>query len=289
MTLPPGLHIFLAFFSFCFGAIMGSFANVCIWRLPREESLVRPKSHCPKCQTPIAWHDNIPVVSFLRLGGRCRHCKELISLKYPLVELLIGLIFVGMYWRYGLTLTALIYAFVAMALVVITFIDLDHFIIPNEITYGGILAGLLLAIALTFLRSDQFLVNHITDALIGGAAGAGTILAIDLLSRIGFKKPGMGGGDVKLMGMIGTFVGWKLTIVNLMGAACIGAVVGIALLLTGRISRQDDLPEGNYIPFGPYLALGALIILFAGKEIRSFMDEHFFDVWKIYSEGTLGP
>lgn len=229
-----------------FGAALGSFANVVIYRLPREESVVWPGSRCPSCGTPIRPLDNIPVLSFLRLRGRCRACGGRIAWRYPLVEALMAALAVAI-WIAFPTLLARAWALVFVFLmVVITFIDLDHQLILDRLTYPGIVVGLAFAAAM----------GRGLPALASAAGGAAVILAIVVASR-----GGMGGGDVKLAGVIGAFLGWPGVAVALFTGFTLGGLVGVVLLAL-RLRRRKDM-----IPFGPALAAGALISLFWGDAL----------------------
>ena len=245
----------LELFIFLFGMAVGSFLNVCIYRLPRSISLIRPSSMCPSCRTKIAFYDNVPVASYLWLRGRCRHCGIAISPRYPLIELISGLFAVAVFAHYGLSWEGLIVYALVSALVVITYIDIDHQIIPNVITYPGIVVG--------FLAS--FAVDYITyiESLIGIILGGGVLLMVAWGYYFMTKKEGMGGGDIKLLAMLGAFLGWKGVIFTIFVGSAIGALVGMALAL--RTEQGRRLP----IPFGPFLSLGALLYLFFGPQIIS--------------------
>jgi len=234
--------------AFVLGTTIGSFANVCIFRLPRRQSLVAPASHCPRCNAPILPHQNVPILSYLFLRGRCARCREPISARYPLVELLSGVLFLLVYRKLGPTWQGVEAAVLLSALVVISFIDLEHKLVPDVITLPGIVVGLLFG----FLVS----VNHVLDLLLGVLLGGGLFYLIALVSR-----GGMGGGDIKLISMIGAFVGWQLTLVTIFAAILLGSLVAVALLILGLKGRKD------MIPFGPFLALGAVGALFYGKVI----------------------
>ena len=232
-----------------FGLIIGSFLNVCIYRIPRKESVAFPASHCPNCNTPIKPWDNIPVLSFVFLRGKCRYCKAVISWRYPLVEALTAVMFVVVVYNYSISLEALFYLLFISALIVISFIDLDYQIIPDKISLPGTVVGF---IASFFLPLQWY------DSLLGILAGGGVILATGYLGKLAFKKEAMGGGDVKLMAMVGAFLGWKLAILTIFFASLIGAVIGIIMkLITGK----------EYIPFGPFLSAGALLALFSGMRL----------------------
>ncbi len=244
---------------FLLGTIIGSFLNVCIYRLPRGLSIVSPSSRCPSCNTPIRPYDNIPIMSFLLLGGKCRYCKSRISIRYPLVEALNGIMYVLSVWRFGLgPHTPLVFAYCS-ALVVITFIDLDFQIIPDIITIPGIAVGLIAGSLFFPDPFDRGFVLGFKDAAIGLASGGMLFLVIAVLSR-----GGMGGGDIKMMAMIGAFSGWKSVLLTTFAGSLLGSVIGISLMVFKGKGRKTK------IPFGPFLALGAIISLFYGQEIAAF-------------------
>jgi leader peptidase (prepilin peptidase) / N-methyltransferase len=245
-----------------FGALIGSFLNVCIYRIPRDQSIVWPSSRCPSCGNPIKSYDNIPIFSyFLLLRGRCRSCKKKISARYPLVEALNAFFYLLVFWRFGLEWRSVIYGIFCSALIVITFIDLDFQIIPDRITLPGIPVGL---VAGSFLLPDPFLrateLGYMSS-LIGAACGFGFFYAVAFLSLRILKKEGMGGGDIKMMAMVGGFLGWKAVLLTtFLGSLC-GAIVGLGLM------AFKGKEKGSLIPFGPFLALGSLVSLFFGQEI----------------------
>ena len=243
-------------FVFTFGAIIGSFLNVCIARLPDGRSVVRPPSHCPKCQSFLAWYENIPILSSLFLTGRCRSCRVRISAIYPAVEVLTGALAVALFLRLGPTLAFAGYFAFAAALVVITFIDLDHQIIPDVISLPGIVIGLAFSLV-------SPLVTPI-DALIGALAGGGTLLSVAWLYKTFRGQEGMGGGDIKLLAMIGAFLGWKSIFVTLFVGSVIGSIIGVVVML------YEGADTKLAIPFGPFLAGGALVYLFWGDRILAF-------------------
>jgi leader peptidase (prepilin peptidase)/N-methyltransferase len=239
--------------SFIFGAMVGSFLNVCIFRLPKEESIIWPGSHCPHCKKQIKFYDNIPLISYLLLKGRCRYCKGSISLQYPLVEGITALSSLFLIIKFGPSLSYLLYfAFVA-ALIVITVIDLYHQIIPDAISLPGIGVGLLASL----------LIPQITffNSLIGILLGGGSLFSVATLYQWLFKREGMGGGDVKLLAMIGAFLGWKAVLLTILLSSLIGSVTGILMMVV----KGKDFKYA--IPFGPFLSLGAVISLFYGENI----------------------
>ncbi|HSA61797.1 MAG TPA: prepilin peptidase [Nitrospiraceae bacterium] len=235
------------------GALIGSFLNVCIYRLPRHESIAWPGSHCPACSHPIAWYDNIPFVSYLVLRGRCRHCAVRIPWRYPVVEALNALGYVGLLWFFGATWSAVAYGLLYSALLVVAGTDLSHKVIPNVITFPGIVVGLLSAATILPLG----LVNGLIGLLVGG----GILWLLAWASPFLFGKEGMGGGDIKLLAMIGAFLGWKPALMTIMVGSFLGSLVGITLIAARVIKRED------YIPFGPFLVCGALVALFFGQSI----------------------
>ena len=232
--------------------MVGSFANVCILRLPARESIVTPRSRCPRCKTPIAWYDNIPIVSWFVLRGRCRKCEQPISFRYVVVELVTALAAVAVYLRVGFGFEwFVLFAFVA-ALVIITVIDLDHRIIPDVISLPGIVIGFLLS-----FRGNPGAVSSGIGILVGG----GILFAIAWGYEAATSREGMGGGDIKLLGMIGAFLGWPSVPFTLLVSSLTGSVVGVSLMWwTGSDTKYA-------IPFGPFLALGAVAYLFFGDEI----------------------
>jgi leader peptidase (prepilin peptidase)/N-methyltransferase len=228
------------------GLILGSFANVLIYRLPRDESIVWPGSRCPSCKAPIRPLDNIPILSFLALRGRCRHCGVRISWRYPIVEGLTGALVAAVWWAMPDALSRLAGVVFVFLLVVITFIDLDVQLILNRLTYPGTAAGLAFA----------FVAGRGIPAVASAAGAAALIVAIVVASR-----GGMGGGDVKLAAMIGAFLGWPGVAVALFAGFIIGGLIGITLLALRLRGRKDA------IAFGPSLAAGALVGLFWGEAI----------------------
>jgi len=272
-------------FAFAIGACIGSFLNVVIYRLPREMSISNPPSHCPACGQPLAWHDNVPIVSFLLLGGRCRHCGVMISGRYALVEALTGILFLATV--HGLiaaeTFTALqaaVVLIVASALVASSFIDIERRIIPDEITLPGIVLGCLTGLMLPRVHdaADPVLkliydplplpVWGLVASLFGALAGGGFIYLSGVLGRIIFHKEAMGMGDVKLMAMVGAFLGWKVALAAIFLGCLYGAVLGVALIVA-RSSKDTR------IPFGPYLAMGVISAVFFNAQIA-----HALSAWQ---------
>ncbi|GAB4558114.1 MAG: A24 family peptidase [Geothermobacteraceae bacterium] len=252
----PPLFYLLLLFAFILGACIGSFLNVCIYRIPAGESVVKPRSRCPVCGKAIAWYENIPVLSWLLLRARCSGCGVSISWRYPLVEFLTGALFVEVLWIFGFGWgTPVYWVFVAM-LVAITFIDLDHQIIPDVISLPGIVIGFAASFLLPWVGW--------LDSLIGVLVGGGSLLAIALGYQLLTGKEGMGGGDIKLLAMIGAFLGWQAVLPVVLFASLSGTLVGVPLMLAKGEGGKLALP------FGPFLALGALVQLFWGREIFSW-------------------
>ncbi len=234
---------------FILGAVLGSFLNVVIYRLPRKESLLTPGSRCPQCRTPIKPWDNVPLLSFVLLRGRCRACHRPIGWRYPVVELATALI-VTLLWTHTDTILTFAAATIfTLILLAIFFIDLDHQIVPNALSYPGLVLGLLLAIP-----QDRFV-----DALLTAAGAGAFFLLIAIVSR-----GGMGGGDIKLAAMMGAFLGWPAIAVALLLAFTLGAVAGVALIALRLRTRKDP------IPFGPALAVGGMIALLAARPLLAW-------------------
>jgi len=248
------IQLQLVIFAFAFGAAMGSFANVLIHRLPMGLSIVSPGSRCPSCSARIRWFDNIPIVSYFILGRRCRACKTVISPRYPLVEALSGFLFAAMLFRFGIQPATAALALFAWALLVITFIDLDHRIIPDIISLPGTILGLAFSFVPGFPRP--------MDSAIGVAIGAGFLFLILYAYEKIMGEEGMGLGDVKLLAMIGAFLGWQALPVTVLVSSLTGSIVGVGYaLIKGESVRKFP------VPFGPFLALGAIVHLFFGVEL----------------------
>jgi len=249
MIFPLQLYIFV----FLFGAVVGSFLNVCIYRLPEGKSVVFPPSSCPRCQTQIRWFDNVPVLSWLILRGRCRFCSEPIAWRYPLVEALNGLLTTALFVKLGPTTSFLVLFLFCSSLVVITFIDLDHQIIPDVISLPGIVIGFACSFFLPWLTWNA--------SLLGIIAGGGSLLLVAYGYQFLTGKEGMGGGDVKLLAMMGAFLGWKAVPFIIFASSLVGSVIGGTVML---LQKKDAKLA---IPFGPFLAFGAVLYIFYGREI----------------------
>lgn len=249
--------LLLGAFVFVFGAAIGSFLNVCIYRLPEQQSIAKPLSQCPHCHHPIRFYDNIPLISYLILKGKCRDCGEKISWRYPLVELITAILALLLFAKFYLTLNFLVFFIFTAVLIVITFIDLDHQIIPDLLTLPGIPIFFLLAV---FVVGVPW-----TEAAIGLLIGGGVLFAIALGYEVITKREGMGGGDIKLLALIGGFLGWKSLIFVLLFSSLLGAVIGIALVLI----KKEDMKYA--VPFGPFLSAAAVAYLFWGDAFMQFL------------------
>jgi leader peptidase (prepilin peptidase) / N-methyltransferase len=272
-----GVDSFMALYSVLLGLALGSFMNVCIYRIPLGKSIISPPSNCPKCSERIRFYDNIPLLSYLILLGRCRYCRHPISCRYPLVEVLTGLLSLALFTRYGLSYQYFLFLLFLATLVTISFIDLDHQIIPNILSRSGIVIGWAVS-AISFIAlhkiiipdffsepgvirqsTGHFVLGDISwfDSLIGIIAGYGSLFLIEVVFKYLTGKEGMGRGDAKLLAMIGAWMGWRPLLPVVMIASLTGAVIG---LLAGK-------GFGVRIPFGPFLSIGAIIYLFFGPQL----------------------
>lgn len=238
----------LPIFIWTVGAAIGSFSNVCVYRLPKKLSIISPSSQCPNCGKGISPFDNIPIISFILLRGRCRYCQSPISWRYPIVELITGLVFLSLYLNFRISPQFFIYAMLCTSLIIIAFIDLEYKIIPDVITLPGIIIGLTISLTMPNIT----LLNSIKGLLLGG----GLFYAIAIISR-----GGMGGGDIKLIAMVGSFLGWKNVLLTIFLGSLFGSIVGIVLIILKKKNRKD------MVPFGPFLSLGAIVSIFYGREI----------------------
>jgi leader peptidase (prepilin peptidase)/N-methyltransferase len=249
------MNVLVAVFLAAVGLAIGSFLNVCIYRLPRHESLSFPASHCTSCQRPLDWFENIPVIGWLALRGRCRTCGDAISSMYPIVEAITAAVFVTGYAIYGLTPLLAVRLLFACAMIVLFAIDLQHRILPNAITLPGVIAGLLFSL----LLPPGWL-----SSLVGVLVGGGILYVIGEAYYRWRGVEGLGMGDVKMLAMIGAFLGWQLTLLTLVMASLAGSIIGVLLIATRRGSMQYALP------FGTFLAVGALIAAVVGDPIVSW-------------------
>jgi len=248
------LPLALTFFGVA-GLIFGSFLNVVILRLPKDQSLVRPASRCPACESKIRFWDNIPVLSYLLLGGKCRNCRQPIGLRYPAIELATAILFILAGWRFGVGLGGWIAALFLAALLALAVIDLEHMILPDVITLPGVALGVLV---------QPWIPNgHFAHSLIGALAGAGALILLINTWYWIREEESMGLGDVNMMAMLGAFLGWQNGIVALALATASGALIGIAMMIFGRAGWKSK------IPFGVFLAIGGAIALFYGPRIAA--------------------
>jgi leader peptidase (prepilin peptidase)/N-methyltransferase len=247
--LPDGLEIVVAAL---FGAVIGSFLNVCIlrWGADPKQSVVRPRSRCPRCGKGLSWYDNVPVISWLVLRARCRSCGAPISVQYPLVELTTAGIWSYMAWHYGLTLEGLHGAVFGTILLGIAMTDAREYIIPDEFTLGGLVVGLLFSLAHGL--------GGLGAALLGAAVGFGVLWLVGTLGTWAFKEEAMGGGDIKMMAMVGTFVGWQGVLLTIFLGAFLGSLIFLPLLLAGK---------KKLVPFGIFLSIGAAITYLLGPTL----------------------
>lgn len=238
-----------------FGACIGSFLNVVIYRVPLGQSIVSPPSRCPKCGNRLPWYDNLPIFGWVLLGGRCRQCKNPISIQYPIVELITALLFVLVVWLTPpgpLMVSRLLFVCILIALFGI---DLEHQILPNSITLPGIVAGVLLS----FIAPPGW-----RDALLGVLLGAGILYAVAGAYYLWRRQEGLGMGDVKMLAMIGAFLGWKAVLVTMVLSSFSGAAIGLSLIAAQRGGMKLALP------FGTFLAIGALVAMFVGEPLVSW-------------------
>ncbi len=267
-------EVLLYLFSFILGSVVGSFLNVCIYRLPREESIVYPPSRCTSCGSGIRFYHNIPILGYLILKGRCADCGQAISPRYPVVEFISGVALSGTFFRFGFSLDTLFYTILIYMLIVITLIDLKHMIIPNVITVPGAVIGLLYNALMTdWERSRDLLgafsfslenffgvLNEVPflDSVFGLIIGGGLLFLVAFLYVIIRKTEGMGMGDVKLLAMIGAFLGWKGVVFVMLVSSLLGTLTGLAIILY----KKGDLKYA--LPFGPFLSIAAVIYIFTG-------------------------
>ena len=248
------------FFVFIFGSIWGSFSNVCIYRLPKTESVVTNRSYCPGCKKTIKWHDNIPLISFILLKGKCRNCEFKIKSEYFIVELLTALIFSMIYYFYGISITSILLVILAVFFIIIFFIDLKYYIIPNELTFPLMIIG--------FIKSfdpnlNQNLFPNYINSLIGGLAGYLIIWSIIFLYKKIRNKEGMGLGDAKLLSAIGFWFGWASIPIVIF----FSSIIALASVLPSLVNKTRNLSAE--IPFGPFLIIGCVIFIVFGNIIKS--------------------
>ena len=258
MPLSPFWSLYLTLLAFFFGACVGSFLNVCIYRIPLDQSVVHPRSHCPHCNYMIPWYHNIPLVTWVALRGKCHNCGAPITPRYFLVELLTAVLFLAAWNLHGVSWITLIDWLVISGLIMGTFIDFEHMILPDRVTIGGMIIGPIVSFFVPALHHKSTWGEGLTSSLIGLAAGFGTLYLVAKAGKLFFKKDAMGFGDVKLLGAIGAFFGWASVYFTIMVSSFVGTIVGVTLIL--RKSKEWQ----SRIPYGPYIALAALIWMLGG-------------------------
>jgi leader peptidase (prepilin peptidase)/N-methyltransferase len=268
MRNDPALIAILGFFSFWFGACIASFLNVVIWRAPRGESIVSPPSHCPKCSSPIRWWQNIPILSWLALRGRCAACKAPISPRYILVELLGGLLFLAAFLhmlKFGLPLHFLVVYWIWIALMIVgSFIDFDHQLLPDFVTVGGMALGLVAnAYDSFFFWGKIYWENYLLYCVGGLVFGFGLLWLVRWVGSKAFRREAMGMGDVFLMGAVGALFGPVAVLVTLILSSVFGSIVGVGMILLSK----TKLGKFVAIPYGPYICLGCLAWMFRGPQL----------------------
>jgi leader peptidase (prepilin peptidase) / N-methyltransferase len=246
---------------FILGLVFGSFANVVIYRLPKGKSIVRPGSRCPFCGKDILWYDNIPLISYILLRGKCRFCKKHISARYFLIELITGLLFLLVYLKFGPGINLFIYTLFAFSMLIMGFIDIDTYLISDVIVLPGIVLGLAFSTVFPQMHYELSRAGSVLYSLTGGLLGGGLLILLGMVGKLLFRKEAMGGGDVKLLAMVGVFLGWKSVFMTIFFASLLGTVVSLTLIALKKKTMED------YVPFGPYLGLGAVISMFWKGEI----------------------
>ncbi|ABN52086.1 MAG TPA: prepilin peptidase [Hungateiclostridium thermocellum] len=267
-SLNLGLLFETGFTVFCYisvallGLLVGSFLNVCIYRIPNDESVVRPRSHCMKCGHTLGALDLVPVFSYLFLKGRCRYCGEKISPRYALVELLTSVVYLLLFWKYGLSVDFLASAYLMSVLIAVFFIDLDHMIIPNKLVVAALVGGVLPFVYNIFRPMDIYVDRKWWNPLLGAFIGFGFLLLVAIVGYLVYKTDeAMGGGDVKLFAPIGLFLGWKMTIVALFISFVSAGIVSIVLLLLKKKERRSTFV------FGPFIVMGTFFTYLFGWEL----------------------
>ncbi len=256
--------MWVSFVIFIFGAVIGSFLNVCIARIPKRESIVSPPSYCPLCKTPIRFYDNIPLISYLFLRGRCRFCGGPISPRYFIVELLMASLAVALFYRFGLRPAFFVYFIFVASLIVVAFIDLRARIVPDMVSLPGIGLGLVSAIVSRQLSSEPWpTIPSPLNSFLGILIGGGILLAVAWIYQVFTGKEGMGGGDIKLLAMIGAYLGGPSVLLTLFFASLSGSIVGLTFMFVKGVDSKYALP------FAPFLCLGALSSLFFGRVVFS--------------------
>ncbi|PIQ85631.1 MAG: prepilin peptidase [Candidatus Omnitrophica bacterium CG11_big_fil_rev_8_21_14_0_20_45_26] len=254
-------------FLFLWGIFVGSFLNVCVHRFLKEESIIAPRSYCPNCRKSIAWYDNIPLISYILLGGRCRNCHLPIAMRYFFVELLTGLIFLGSVRYFGWTAQGGASIVLLTLLLGISAADLEEQIIPDEMSLSGILLGWLFSVTFPTLQSETSRWMALGQSFLGALVGGGMIYLTGVFGQFVFRKESMGGGDVKLMAMLGAFLGWA----NVLMVFFIAPFLALPIGLYVKFKKKEE-----YIPFGPFLSLGGVLVLFFGEPLIRIFFHYYF-------------
>ena len=274
MPLPTPLALL---WWFAIGACIGSFLNVCIYRLPKDQSIVKPRSRCPGCERMIAWHDNVPLLSYLVLRAKCRHCKAPISWRYPVVEALTGALTVAIVSRFGAGAVGWAYLLFVWTLIVISFIDLEYRIIPNILSIGGLILGWIISPLVPQLHGTTEPLVAAARACFGSLIGCSILYLTASIGSFMFQKEAMGLGDVDLLAMAGAFLGWKLVVFTFFAAPMLALAPGIIVLLR---------KQSHEIPYGPFLSMGLVLAMFAAEPIlyASGLEESARWIWAVYSQ-----
>ena len=259
---------------FLFGACWGSFLNVCIYRIPAELSVVKPRSRCPKCMTDLAWKDNIPIFGWIALGGKCRYCKAPISLRYPSIELFTAVLFTLVWLRFPYEAVLIPYWVLVFGLMLGSFVDIDEMWIPDRCTIGGMIIGPIFSFIIPSLHGAESHLQGLLLSLIGLVAGFGSLWSVSVIGRWMMKKEAMGFGDVKLMGALGAFLGWQSIVFIVFVSSLLGTIIGMSFIAMGRREWQSR------IPFGPYIALAAILWVLGGNVL--------WDAYVHWVQGTAG-
>ena len=261
-----------ALFVLALGACIGSFLNVVVYRLPAGISIVFPPSRCPKCQNKLKPYDNVPVFGWLWLRGRCRYCRDRISIRYPLVEAATSILFFLVFWQFGLSLQSVGYWIFLSFLLALSLIDLDTMTLPNSLTQSGVITGLVFKLIVGFLAVQSLAgsLNQLMSGVVGAVLGIWLFDLIIVLGALAFGQAAMGGGDAKLAAMMGAWLGWKYLLLASFLACAIGSFVGGGAIAIGLLDRRQPMP------FGPFLALGAILTVFLGQTILNTYQQLFF-------------
>lgn len=258
------MQTFITLYIAAFGLIIGSFLNVCIYRIPKKHSIVSPPSHCTGCDTRLKAWDLIPVFSWILLRGKCRYCGARVSARYPIVEGLTSLVFDLLYFRFSISVEFLAAIVLSILLICEAFVDYDLKLIPNEFIIAGMLSGTALFVYNLFYQVDMYGDRAWYNPILGIVSGAGTLLLVAIVGSVVCKTDAMGMGDVKLLAVIGLFLGWRLTLVALLLSVILAAIVSFVLILSNKVNGKSE------VPFGPFIAIGTFIAMLYGWNIIEF-------------------